>query len=58
MRTLRDHGHVVTGVCADGALLADLRAEGFVVDALPLARSLSTRGAGARVPRVVSFVSS
>ena len=41
MRTLRNHGHAVTGVCADGALLADVRAEGFVVDALPLARSLS-----------------
>jgi glycosyltransferase involved in cell wall biosynthesis len=41
MRGLRARGHEVIGVCADGALLADVRAEGFCVKALPLARSLS-----------------
>jgi glycosyltransferase involved in cell wall biosynthesis len=41
MRGLRARGHEVVGVCADGALLAEVRAEGFRVEALPLARSLS-----------------
>ena len=41
LRGLRSRGHEVIGVCADGALLADVRAEGFRVEALPLARSLS-----------------
>ena len=41
MRGLRERGHEVIGVCADGPLLADVRAEGFRVEALPLARSLS-----------------
>ncbi len=41
MRALRARGHEVIGVCADGPLLAEIRAEGFRVVALPLARSLS-----------------
>ena len=41
MRGLRERGHRVIGVSADGPLLADARAEGFRVEALPLARSLS-----------------
>jgi glycosyltransferase involved in cell wall biosynthesis len=41
MRGARARGHEVVGVSADGALLAEVRAEGFRVIALPLARSLS-----------------
>ncbi|WP_419730969.1 glycosyltransferase family 4 protein [Lichenicola sp.] len=41
MRGLRDRGHEVVGVCADGKLLSDVRAEGFRVEPLPMARSLS-----------------
>ena len=41
MRGLRARGHDVIGVSADGALLDVARAEGFRVEALPLARSLS-----------------
>ncbi len=41
MRGIRARGHSVIGVSADGPLLADLRAEGFRCEALPLARSLS-----------------
>ncbi len=41
MRGLRAQGHEVIGVCADGALLDDVRAEGFRVVTPPLARSLS-----------------
>ncbi len=41
MRAGRARGHEVIGVCADGALLADVRAEGFRIITPPLARSLS-----------------
>ena len=41
MQGLRARGHEVVGVCADGPLLADVRAAGFRVEALPMARSLS-----------------
>ena len=41
MRELRGRGHDVVGVCADGDLLAIPRMEGFRIEALPLARSLS-----------------
>ena len=41
MRGLRAEGHEVIGVCADGALLEIVRAEGFRVETPPLARSLS-----------------
>ena len=41
MRALRARGHEVVGVCADGPLLRDVRADGFRVEALPMARSLS-----------------
>ncbi len=41
MRGIRDRGHDVLGVSADGPLLNDVRAEGLKVQPLPLARSLS-----------------
>ncbi|WP_428395272.1 glycosyltransferase family 4 protein [Lichenicoccus sp.] len=41
MRELRARGHEVVGVCADGPLLMQPRAEGFRIVPLPLARSLS-----------------
>ena len=43
MRGIRARGHEVVGVCATGPLLADIRAEGFRVEAAPLARTLSPR---------------
>ena len=43
MRGIRDRGHQVIGVSADGSLLDEVRAEGFCVRPLPLARSLSPR---------------
>ena len=41
MRAIRDRGHDVLGVSADGPLLNDVRAEGLSVKSLALARSLS-----------------
>ena len=41
MRALREGGHEVVGVCADGTLLAGVRAERFRIETPPLARSLS-----------------
>ncbi|GBR09114.1 glycosyltransferase family 4 protein [Asaia siamensis] len=41
MQALRDAGHHVEGGCADGPHLATLREDGFVVHALPMARSYS-----------------
>lgn len=41
MRALRDRGHEVVGACAEGPLLAAPRAEGFRIEALPMARSLN-----------------
>ena len=41
MRGLRERGHEVVGVCADGPHLAAVRAEGFRVVAVPMARSVS-----------------
>lgn len=43
MRGARARGHEVIGVCADGALLDDVRGEGFRVETPPLARSLDLR---------------
>lgn len=43
MRAMRDRGHEVIGVSADGPLLDDIRAEGFRVEALPFERSFSPR---------------
>lgn len=43
MRALRARGHEVIGACAEGALLDIPRAEGFRVEALPMARSLDPR---------------
>jgi len=41
MRALRDAGHEVEGGCAEGEHLSTVRADGFVVHALPMARSYS-----------------
>jgi glycosyltransferase involved in cell wall biosynthesis len=41
MRGIRARGHEVVGVCAEGPLLAQVRAEGFRVVALPFARRIS-----------------
>ncbi len=41
MRAIRDRGHEVVGVCAEGALLDEVRAEGFHVIAVPFERRLS-----------------
>ena len=41
MRALRAGGHEVIGACAEGALLDIPRAEGFRIEALPMARSLN-----------------
>jgi glycosyltransferase involved in cell wall biosynthesis len=41
MLGIRARGHEVVGVCADGPLLAAVRAEGFRVEALPFARRIS-----------------
>ena len=43
MRGMRARGHEVIGVCADGPLLAAVRAEGFRVETVPMARSYSPR---------------
>lgn len=41
MRAIRARGHEVIGVCADGPLLDEPRAEGFRIVALPLERRVS-----------------
>ena len=41
MRGIRARGHEVIGICAEGPLLAEVRAEGFRVEAAPLVRRLS-----------------
>ena len=41
MRELRSRGHEVVGACAEGPLLDTPRAEGFRIEAMPLARSLN-----------------
>ena len=41
MRGIRARGHEVVGVCAEGPLLTQVRAEGFRVIGLPLARRIS-----------------
>lgn len=43
MRGMRARGHEVIGACAEGPLLAPVRAEGFRVENLPPMRSLSPR---------------
>jgi glycosyltransferase involved in cell wall biosynthesis len=43
MRAARARGHQVVGASADGPLLDVARAEGFRIETLPLARSLSPR---------------
>jgi len=40
MAGLREAGHEVVGICADGPLLSSVRAEGFRVETAPLVRSL------------------
>ncbi|MFT8978264.1 glycosyltransferase family 4 protein [Gluconobacter oxydans] len=41
MRELRDAGHDVQGACAEGSHLEPVRAEGFTVHGVPMARSFS-----------------
>ncbi len=43
MRAMRAAGHEVVGVCADGPLAAEVRAEGFRVEAAPLVRGYDPR---------------
>jgi len=40
-RRLRDSGHEVVGICADGPMLASIRAEGFRIECIPSVRRLS-----------------
>ncbi|MEP4378176.1 MAG: glycosyltransferase family 4 protein [Alphaproteobacteria bacterium] len=39
MRAMREQGHDVVGVCADGNLIASVRADGFRIETVPLTRS-------------------
>lgn len=39
MQAMADAGHDVVGICADGPLLADIRAAGFRVETIPFERS-------------------
>ncbi len=41
MRGVRERGHEVVGVCAEGNLLEPIRAEGLRVETVPMSRSLS-----------------
>ncbi len=41
MRAARDRGHEVIGICAEGPLLDDIRAEGFRIIGVPFERNLS-----------------
>lgn len=41
MHALRDEGHEVVGVCADGTLLEAVREDGFRVETVPLVRSIN-----------------
>jgi glycosyltransferase involved in cell wall biosynthesis len=41
MRGLRRDGHEVVGICANGPLLDEVKAEGFRVETVPMARSFS-----------------
>jgi glycosyltransferase involved in cell wall biosynthesis len=41
MRGIRSRGHEVVGACAEGPLLAEIRAEGFRVEGLPFERRVS-----------------
>ena len=41
MRGIRDRGHEVIGIAAEGPLLADARAEGFRIEAAPFVRRIS-----------------
>ena len=43
MQGIRERGHEGVGVCADGPLLAAVRAEGFRIETVPMARSYSPR---------------
>ena len=43
MQALRAEGHEVAGVCADGPLLAQMRADGLRVVCVPMSRTLSLR---------------
>lgn len=55
MRAARGRGHDVIGVCAEGALLASIRAEGFRVVPVPLQRRLSPRAHAAALSELVAL---
>lgn len=55
MRGLRDAGHEVVGVCADGPLLAKVRAEGFRVEPAPISRSFNLLRHGAAYRHLARF---
>jgi glycosyltransferase involved in cell wall biosynthesis len=56
MRGARARGHDVIGVCADGALLAEVRAEGFRVEPVPFQRRLSPAGNGRALRALVRLL--
>lgn len=56
MRGIRDRGHEVIGVSADGPLLGDVRAEGLRVEPLPLARSLSPLAQWRALRAMIAFL--
>jgi glycosyltransferase involved in cell wall biosynthesis len=56
MRALRDHGHEVIGVSAEGPLLDVARAEGFRIAPMPFARSLSPRAQWRAFRALVAFL--
>ncbi|HSE76455.1 MAG TPA: glycosyltransferase, partial [Alphaproteobacteria bacterium] len=43
MRGLRKEGHEVVAMCADGALIEEVRREGFRVETVPLVRGYDPR---------------
>jgi len=56
MRGARARGHEVIGVCAEGPLLDAVRAEGFRVVGLPMARSLSPAAQWRSLRALVAFL--
>jgi len=56
MRGLRDRGHEVIGVSAEGPLLDVARAEGFRIVPMPFARSLSPRAQWRAFRALVAFL--
>jgi glycosyltransferase involved in cell wall biosynthesis len=55
LRGLRDAGHEVVGLCAEGPLAAKVRSEGFRVEAIPFVRSYDPRDHWRAFHRVVDL---